>query len=150
MAGAIRNSAKALIIRGGKLLAVKMEEDGRAYYVLPGGGQRVGESLTETVCREVIDEIGLVIVPEELSFVYEGIHGERFHRVVFVFICRCIGDAEPCGADLIPTEWLDIDTLLDRPLYPTMLRGQIRCLFSGTTHSIYLGSKGTSDSIYIA
>ena len=35
----IRNSAKALIIRDGKLAAVKLEDSDGVWYILPGGGQ---------------------------------------------------------------------------------------------------------------
>ena len=149
MASAIRNTGKALIVSGGKVLVVKMEENGRVYYVLPGGGQREGESLYDTVCRAVIEELGMIIVPEDLVFVYEGVHGERYHRVDFVFLCRYIGDAECCGGELIETAWLDSDTLTRQPFYPSKLRKEIRGLLYRAIHRTYLGSKDASDAIYI-
>lgn len=41
----IRNSAKAVIIQEGKLLAIKKQDKEGYYYILPGGGQEHGENL---------------------------------------------------------------------------------------------------------
>jgi hypothetical protein len=35
----IRNSAKALIIKDGKMLAVKLEDEDGVFFIMPGGGQ---------------------------------------------------------------------------------------------------------------
>ena len=44
----IRNSAKALIIRDGKMAAVRLEDSDGVWYILPGGGQETEELLPET------------------------------------------------------------------------------------------------------
>ena len=46
---------------------------------------KCGETLTEAVKREVAEEIGVEIIPNSLEFVIEGVYGEAFHRVDFVF-----------------------------------------------------------------
>lgn len=55
--------ARAVIIRDGKVAAQR----GRAGdYKLLGGGAEPGESLQETLIREVREEAGLVVIPESI------------------------------------------------------------------------------------
>ena len=56
--GRIRNSAKALIIKDGKMAAIKIRDAGEEWYIMPGGGQEAEETLNEAVCREVSEELG--------------------------------------------------------------------------------------------
>ena len=45
----IRNSVKAIIIQDNKLLVTKLQDEDGMYYLLPGGGQEVGEKMHDTV-----------------------------------------------------------------------------------------------------
>lgn len=47
----IRNSAKALIIKDGKMLVSKINDNGDVFYIMPGGGQNAEELLPDTVKR---------------------------------------------------------------------------------------------------
>ena len=67
--GRIRNSAKALIIKDGKMAAIKIRDAGEEWYIMPGGGQEAEETLNEAVCREVSEELGIAIECKELLFV---------------------------------------------------------------------------------
>ncbi|RXZ80394.1 NUDIX domain-containing protein [Paenibacillaceae bacterium] len=144
-----RNSAKALVIKDGKMLAVKLNDDGDIFYIMPGGGQHSGELLTEAVKREVAEEIGINVTPKSLAFVIEGAHGEAFHRVDIVFLCDYMNDID--GADLHADtnqagyEWLDIATLNQRPLYPSKLRRPIMKLYYGEETDVYLGNEEMGD-----
>ncbi len=145
----IRNSAKALIIKDGKMAAIKIREGKDEWYIMPGGGQETQELLPDSVRREVAEELGIDVIPKELVFVVEGIHGERYHRVDLVFLCDYVSKIE--GAVLhsdthqIGYDWLDIDTLLSQPLYPSKLRKQIINLYHGEKHKIYLGNEEPGD-----
>lgn len=55
----ICNSAKALIIRDGKMLALKLRDDDGDFCIMPGGGQKSEELLPDAVCREVAEELGI-------------------------------------------------------------------------------------------
>ena len=90
----IRNASKALIIKDGKMLAVKISDGNEEWYIMPGGGQNSEELLPEAACREVAEEIGIQVIPKDLVFVIEGVHGESFHRVDLVFLCEYIGELE--------------------------------------------------------
>ena len=50
-----RNSAKAVILKDNKLLAIeKVDRDGQ-WYLLPGGGQEFGETLIDALKRECLE-----------------------------------------------------------------------------------------------
>lgn len=72
----IRNSAKALIIKEGKMLVSKINDNGDVFYIMPGGGQEPEETLEEAVKREVEEEFGIIVKPQSLEFVIEGVTDE--------------------------------------------------------------------------
>ena len=67
----VRNSAKAIVIHEGKLLVNKCVSRFGEYFALPGGGQRCGEMLNETVRRELLEETGYSVIPLRLSGIYD-------------------------------------------------------------------------------
>lgn len=145
----IRNSVKALVVREEKLLVVTVRDESGEWYILPGGGQEPEETLTETVCREVAEETGILVAARELVFEIEGVHGERFHRVDLVFSCEELGIAENSETvlDLNQTgcAWLDLSTLNVAPLYPSRLRRAIMNWHEGKPYSAYLGNEEIGD-----
>jgi len=130
-----RTAAKALIIKDGKMLAIKLNDNGDVFYIMPGGGQDSEETLTDAVKREVAEETGIEINPKSLEFVIEGVHGEAFHRIDLIFLCEYVGLVN--GAVLhedtnqVGYEWLAIENLAEKPLYPSKLRRQIMKLYHG-------------------
>ncbi len=145
----IRNSAKALIIKDGKIAVIKIRDAGEEWYIMPGGGQEAEETLNEAVCREVAEELGITIECKELLFVVEGVHGETFHRVDLIFSCEYI-DSMPDAVlhgdtNQVGIEWLDISTLNLQPLYPSKLRRQIMNYYQGKPYEVYLGNEEVGD-----
>lgn len=69
----IRISAKAIIIHKDQILLIRYKSDSDEWYTLPGGGQMFGETLTETLIRECLEETAYKIEPERLVFVREYI-----------------------------------------------------------------------------
>ena len=147
---AIRNSAKALIIKDGKVLAIRIRDQDKEWYIMPGGGQESEELLTDAVCREVVEETGIEVTAKELVFVIEDVHGEPFHRVDFVFLCEYIGELPNAAShkehNQTGCEWLDIKTLTRSKLYPSKLRRQITNLYEGKPYKVYLGNEEVGDS----
>ena len=134
MKRSIRNSAKALIIKEGKVLAIRIRDHGEEWYIMPGGGQESEELLTDAVCREVAEETGIEVTAKELVFVIEGVHGEAFHNAA------SHKDHNQTGC-----EWLDIKTLNHSRLYPSKLRRQIMNLYEGKPYTVYLGNEEVGD-----
>ncbi|MBQ1504533.1 MAG: NUDIX domain-containing protein, partial [Oscillospiraceae bacterium] len=62
--GFVRDSARAVIVRGGKVAMVhSLKYD---YYKFPGGGIEPGETLEDAVIRETREEAGLEVIPESV------------------------------------------------------------------------------------
>ena len=145
----IRTSAKALIMRDGRLLALRLRDEDGVFHIMPGGGQRAGETLPDAVAREVAEELGVRVRVGDLALVIEGTRGEAFHRVDLVFRCEYLGEIE--GARLQRDtnqegfDWLEIATLNRSTLYPSRLRRAIMNLCEGKPQAAYLGVENAGD-----
>jgi ADP-ribose pyrophosphatase YjhB (NUDIX family) len=58
----VRIRVGAVIQAGERVLVVRHEKDGRAYWLLPGGGVEPGETLEAALRRELLEECGLTAV----------------------------------------------------------------------------------------
>ena len=147
----IRNSAKALIIKDGKMLASKLNDNNDVFYIMPGGGQDAEELLPDTVKRECAEEIGINVEPQSLVFVIEGMHGESFHRVDLVFLCEYRGEVQNAkihgDRNQVGFEWLAIDNLMNEPLYPSKLRSQIIHFYHHEKTEVYLGNESMGQTV---
>lgn len=144
----VRTSAKALIIKDGSMLAIKINDNGEEFYIMPGGGQNAGELLQDACRREVAEEVGIDVKVGDAVFIIEGSKGEPFHRVDIVFLCEYLGttDAERHGDNnQTGYEWLKIETLNKAPLYPSKLRRPIMNLYEGKAYPVYLGNECAGD-----
>ena len=147
----IRNSAKAIIVKDGKLLALKMHENGGTYYILPGGGQEHGETLHQALERECREEIGADVEIGELIFVREYIgknhelaaYHSHAHQTEFMFMCKVNQDTFTEGTHLdkgqIGTEWIPIQELMEYTLFPRALRTHIISYCENGKSPIYVG-----------
>ena len=54
-----RIRVSAILSWGGRILLCRHEKNGRAYWLLPGGGVNSGESLVRALHRELSEEVGL-------------------------------------------------------------------------------------------
>jgi 8-oxo-dGTP diphosphatase len=107
MAPPPRIAARAIILHEGRLLLVNAWPGGRSdLWCAPGGGVERGQSLPETLMREVAEETGLRIAVEEPALVNEFHDPARgFHQIEVFFRARITG-AEITGAGLDPG-WRD-------------------------------------------
>ncbi len=148
MTRTVRTSAKALVVRDGRMLAIRLRDRDGEFYIMPGGGQRAGELLPAAAEREVAEETGISVKAGRLLFVIEGAEGEACHRVDLVFLCEYAGMA---AADTLTDEnqvgwdWLEIRELNRLPLYPSKLRRPIMDWHSGKEVPVYLGNENMGD-----
>lgn len=93
----VRNSARSIIIRDGKVAMVhSLKYD---YYKFPGGGIEPGENPVEAMIRETREETGLVVIPEtvrEYGFVHRiqkstSDPTEAFVQDNFYYLCDAQG-----------------------------------------------------------
>ncbi len=147
----IRTAARALIIIDGKLLTIQMRDRSGIFYILPGGGQRHGETLHEGLKRECLEEIGTEVEIGPLLYVREYIGKNHefhkthhaFHQVESVFRCTLpdpddIGPGSEHDKKQIGVEWIPLKELAERRLLPEAIKP-----FFKNDHfdsgSIYLG-----------
>jgi 8-oxo-dGTP diphosphatase len=147
----IRNSAKAIIIRDGYLLATCNVDDQGDWYLLPGGGQEPGETLPAALVRECQEELGTTVEVGDLRLVREYIgRNHEFaatdadtHQLELMFECRvpagytaAPGAAPDAGQ--IGVAWLPLDELPRLRLYPRAL-AVLLCDGMPDRTEVYLG-----------
>jgi ADP-ribose pyrophosphatase YjhB (NUDIX family) len=85
------------ILRDDHVLLIKHRNhgDGRAYWVVPGGGRENGESEEACVAREMKEETHLDVIVERLLF-EDGIDDNEAYRSAKTYLCRvAAGEAKP-------------------------------------------------------
>ena len=146
----IRNGVRAVILRERQLLLLrKAYEDGSERYVLPGGAQDAGETLTDALQRECREEIGTEVIVSGLLYLADYFKPRTSQPEVIrqqlelLFLCEVPGDyvaqnghAPDKHQDAVV--WVAQDHLTNIQLSPSDLVG---CLSSAglTSHPVYLG-----------
>ena len=77
-------------------------------WCLPGGGLEQGESLTEAVKREVIEETGLVVEIKKLIGVYTK---QDKNDIVFSFLCEVVNGELKIGEESKELKWFSVSGL---------------------------------------
>lgn len=129
----VRVSAKAIIIRKGRLLLMRARDRAGEYYLLPGGGQKNGETLHEALVRECAEETGALISPLKTRYIRDYIANNHefakwdrdFHQVEIMFECAFVRAAgKPHEPDNRQTgvSWVPLARLGKIRLYPSVLK----------------------------
>ncbi len=101
----VRNSARAVIIRDGKVAMVhSLKYD---YYKFPGGGIEPGEDPVDAMIRETREEAGLAVIPEsvrEYGIVHRAqrslkVPEEAFVQDNFYYLCDAEEETVPQELD---------------------------------------------------
>lgn len=139
----VRLRCSTAIFRDKHLLLVHRTRDGLDDWVLPGGYPRAGEGMAACVRREVLEETGIRVEPNQCAFVLETIDpaGEQ-RRVELVFAIRTQSPTEPEQREpgLTPS-YVPLDQLAGISLRPP-LAGHLRRLHQrrGDVGAPYLGN----------
>lgn len=147
----VRNSVKAVIISGGKILLLQKVDILSLYSVLPGGGQKMGEALPDALRRECLEEINARVRVGALLFVRDYISAnhefadssEHVHQVEFLFACELMDAYQPCSGPepdrgQQQVLWVPLDALEQANFYPRALVPYLRNL-EGADRPVYLG-----------
>ena len=131
----IRNAARAVIIEDGHLLVVTMADEKGPYAILPGGGQRPGETLEQALHRECAEELGcevaigsLLYLREYLGHKHEFARRHRyFHQLEAVFACTLrsrpnVNGGTECDRRQTGVAWWPLHSLATARFYPAALR----------------------------
>lgn len=146
----IRNAARAVIIRNGRILLLKKVGGNRPdRYALPGGSQGPGESLNAALQRECEEEIATRVEIGSLAHVAEFLKlrdtetPSRRHLVEFLFLCEVPEDYRAQNGHhpdkhQVDVVWVDLDQLPSVLLFPAYLRDHLTGL-GATGTPFYLG-----------
>jgi 8-oxo-dGTP diphosphatase len=112
-------AVSAVIVRDGEFLAVRRARPPmQGLFTLPGGGVETGESLSEAVRREVLEETGLTIAPLALAGYREVIARDdadrvQRHFVILAFAARWVAGEPRLNDELTEARWLRPAALRD-------------------------------------
>ena len=121
-----------IVLRGSRgeeevLLIKRGKPPRQGHWSLPGGRQRLGETVRETALREVREETGCSVEVVALLDVVDSITRDRdggieYHYTLIDFLADWTeGDAGPRG-DAADAAWVSIDALGDYRLWEETLR----------------------------
>lgn len=120
----LRSRVNGILIQDEKLLMIKhmMSED-REFWSVPGGGMVYGQSASDNLKREFLEETGLEVAVGDYLFVHEYLD-PPLHAMEHFFLVEKIGgqmklgiDPELASAEQILTElrWMTVDELHSLP-----------------------------------
>ena len=139
----------AIIIYNGRLLCEEGNWEGKTFWFVPGGRAELLETATETLQRELMEELDVELLNERLLFINENIFGppeKRQHELGLYFLVTL-----PIGTTLYQTPvsfkriedekqltftWLPLERLEEVALYPAFLRSALQPLPEQITHII--------------
>ena len=101
-------AAKAFIVQGNKFLAMHKTSFEEDYLELPGGRVEFGESLEDTLKREIFEETKLSLERIKLLDTWEFI-GENYQIVGVIYLCRILEGKITLSEEHDYYKWLDIN-----------------------------------------
>ncbi|TNE73317.1 NUDIX hydrolase [bacterium] len=133
-AGKIRVRVNAIIMNGDSVLLVKLHAptSEHPFWMPPGGGLEVGETLEDGVKREVLEETGLEVTESQLWYITEYIK-EPWHAIEFYYKCEVSHFDAVLGSDpelevqyLQGIAWFNVFDTPSEPIKPPFLINQLR------------------------
>ncbi len=106
----------AIVIHDNKILLVKRgHEPCKGCWSVPGGVQRVGETLEQAVLRELYEETGIKGAVEGILWIDEVIilvdnKKPKYHYVIIDFLIKPHNLEVTPGGDAVEAKWFPIDT----------------------------------------
>ncbi len=113
----------AVIVDDDRLLLVERSAPpGKGLWAVPGGRVEHGETLTEAVAREVLEETGLTVTVGDVAWVGDAIgpgDPPEWHILIVDFWATGRGEPLP-GDDAAAAAWVPIASLRQHPMVDTM------------------------------
>lgn len=118
----------AVVFNGDSVLLVRRGKEPRAgQWSLPGGAQKLGETVFQAVCREVLEEtggeieiLGLLDVVDSISAGSQGAIEYHYTLVDVAAVWR--GGALAAGGDAVEATWVQRSALAEHDLWSETVR----------------------------
>ncbi|MDI2034851.1 NUDIX hydrolase [Paenarthrobacter nitroguajacolicus] len=114
-------SAVCVYNQAGQLLTVRKR--GTEKFMHPGGKPEAGESAAEAASRELLEEVGIEVSPEDLELlgVWHAVAANEDQTTIeaTVFTAPGTWEAQP-SAEIAEIRWLDLDAPLPGDLAPLL------------------------------
>ncbi|WP_371799154.1 NUDIX domain-containing protein [Streptomyces sp. NBC_01707] len=109
----------------GRLLLIHRTDNN--LWALPGGGHDIGESVADTVAREVAEETGIAVVVDSVVGLYTDPHhviayddGEVRQQFSICFRARPVGGSLRTSSESKEVRWIDPADLDGLDIHPSM------------------------------
>lgn len=112
---------------------VLMIRSPRRDWEFPGGQVEEGESLTDALRREVLEETGIMVSVAALVGVYSN---TKSHIVMFDFLCDIVGGELATSAESPEVAWVERDESLARIIRPA-IRDRMRDMLEFDGQVVY-------------
>jgi 8-oxo-dGTP diphosphatase len=101
--------AAAVVRDDGRMLAIQRRDN--SHWEPPGGLVEPGETVHQTLVREVGEETGILVEAERLSGVYQNMSRDI---VALVFRCHAIGGELRTSHESVAVDWLAPNEISER------------------------------------
>jgi 8-oxo-dGTP diphosphatase len=100
-----------VVSHGRALLVRRATEPLKGEWSVPGGVLELGEKLHDGVRREVLEETGLEVEPQQVLEVFDSIFSDQqgrtqYHYVLIDYLCSVIGGEARAGSDVSEVRWV--------------------------------------------
>ncbi len=140
-----KQSAIGIVVTENKILLMHRVNKGHEYYSYAGGGREEGESLEETVVREIEEETTVKIKPNRLIYKVTWDTGDEN----YFYLCEYISGVPRLnesseeyeemkkGLQVYDPQWVDISCLSELLIFPLEVRDLIIAdLKTGFKHEV--------------
>lgn len=105
-----------IVSQGRALLVRRATEPLKGEWSVPGGVLELGEKLHDGIRREVLEETGLEVEPQEVLEVFDSIFNDQqgrtqYHYVLIDYLCTVIRGEACARSDVSEVTWVSEDEL---------------------------------------
>jgi len=114
--------------RDDKVLLVKRKNPpGQGQWGLPGGKQKVGETIMEAAAREVIEETGVRIAPLSVVTALDSITRDaaakvEYHYTIVEVVADYVSGEARAADDALDVRWVNVDEVAALCAWPEVVR----------------------------